>query len=148
MNQYMLLLMSIIVGIMVVIQGGLNARLGVLLKSPLLATSAALSVSALITITAVLLTVKQFPSLQQLRSVPSYLWFTGAVFSFLAVTLFYYLIPRLGISTAVSFGLFGQIIFSMVAAHYGWFGMPQEPIIWKKAVGILSMIAGLYLIKF
>ncbi|MDW3196809.1 MAG: DMT family transporter [Cytophagales bacterium] len=148
MNQYVLLLMSIIVGIMVVIQGGLNARLGVILKSPLLATSAALSVSALITITAVLLTVKQFPSLQQLRSVPTYLWFTGAVFSFLAVTLFYYLIPRLGISTAVSFGLFGQIMFSVMAAHYGWFSMPQEPIIWKKAVGILSMIAGLYLIKF
>lgn len=148
MNQYFLLLMSIVVGIMVVIQGGLNARLGVLLHSPLLATSAALSVSALITVTAVLLTVKQFPTVHQLRSVPAYLWFTGAVFSFLAVTLFYYLIPRLGMATAVSFGLFGQILFSTLVAHYGWFGMPEEPIVWKKVVGVLSMIVGLYLSKF
>lgn len=148
MNSFTLLLLSVAVGVMVVIQGGLNAQLGVLLKNPLLATSAALTVSALLTVTAVLLTVKQLPSSQVLRTIPPYLWVTGAAFSFLAVTLFYYLIPKLGISTAVSFGLFGQIAFSMVAAHFGWFGLPEETIVWRKVLGVATMIIGLYLIKF
>ncbi|MEO0877919.1 MAG: DMT family transporter, partial [Bacteroidota bacterium] len=45
MNNAILLVLSFIVGIMVVIQGGLNAKLGVLLKNPLLATSAMFIVS-------------------------------------------------------------------------------------------------------
>lgn len=147
MHNLPLLLLSFIVGIMVVIQGGLNAKLGILLKSPLLATSAMFTMSTCFTAVAVLLTIKQLPSFQQLKLVPTYLWFTGAAFSFLAVSLFYYLIPKLGISTAVSFGLCGQIFFSMVAAHYGWFGLPVESIVPQKTLGVIAMIAGLFLIK-
>jgi len=147
MNNLILLVLSFAVGIMVVLQGGLNAKLGVLLKHPLLATSAALSLSACFTIVATLVTVKQWPSAQELRAIPNYLWFTGALFSFIAVSLFYYLIPKLGISTAVSFGLFGQIVFSMVMGHFGWFGLPLEPIELKKMIGIMAMIIGLFLIK-
>ena len=87
---------------------------------------------------AVGLSVKRFPSVQELREIPTYLWFTGAIFSFITVTLFYYLIPKLGISTAVSFGLFGQIIFSMVVAHFGWFGLPAESIELKKLTGVVT----------
>lgn len=148
MSYASLLLLSFLVGIMVVVQGGLNSRLGIHLESSLLATSAALTMSALFTIVAVLVTVRQLPSIQQLKAIPPYLWFTGAIFSFIAVTLFYYLIPKLGISTAVSFGLCGQILFSMIAAHYGWFGLPIEPIAIKKVLGTIAMIVGIFLIKF
>ena len=148
MNNLSLLTLSFMVGIMVVVQGGLNAKLGLLLKSPLLASSAMFIMSACFTIIAVLFTVKQIPSLSQLREVPVYLWFTGALFSFIAVSLFYYLIPKLGIGTAVTFGLFGQIVFSTIAAHFAWFGLPEEPIVLKKAIGLIAMIAGLFLIKF
>ncbi|MEO1053615.1 MAG: DMT family transporter [Bacteroidota bacterium] len=148
MSNASLLILSFMVGIMVVVQGGLNARLGVHLNSPLLATSAALTLSACFTIIAVLATLKQVPSIQQLKAIPPYLWFTGALFSFIAVSLFYYLIPKLGISTAVSFGLCGQIVFSMIAAHYGWFGMPVEPIAFKKVMGTIAMMVGIFLIKF
>ena len=148
MSYAFLLFLSFMVGIMVVVQGGLNSRLGIHLESPLLATSAALTMSAVFTIVAVLVTVRQLPSVQQLKAIPPYLWFTGAIFSFIAVTLFYYLIPKLGISTAVSFGLCGQILFSMLAAHYGWFGLPVEPIEIKKLIGTVAMIAGIFLIKY
>jgi transporter family-2 protein len=148
MSNASLPMLSFIVGIMVVVQGALNARLGVLLNSSLLATSAALTLSACFTIIAVLVTVKQFPPIQELKAIPPYLWFTGAIFSFIAVTLFYYLIPKIGISTAVSFGLCGQIVFSMIAAHYGWFELPVETISFKKVVGTIAMIGGIFLIKF
>ncbi|MEL6190871.1 MAG: DMT family transporter [Bacteroidota bacterium] len=148
MSYPILLLLSFLVGIMVVVQGGLNSKLGVHLNSPLLATSVAFIMSACFTLVAVLVLVKQMPSSQQLKSIPVYLWFTGAAFSFMAVALFYYLIPKLGISTAVSFGLCGQIIFSMIAANYGWFGLPVEPIVLKRILGAIAMMAGIFLIKF
>ncbi|MCK0190434.1 DMT family transporter [Arenibacter sp. F20364] len=148
MNNSSLLLLSFSVGIMVVIQGGINARLGVLLNNTLLATSAALVMSASFTLLAVFMTVRELPSLDQLQLIPTYMWFTGGAISFLAVTLFYYIIPRIGISTAVIFGLSGQIIFAAIAGHFGWFGMPVEPITLKKVLGMMVMTLGIILIKY
>ncbi|TQO37073.1 transporter family-2 protein [Arenibacter algicola] len=148
MNNSSLLLLSFSVGILVVIQGGINARLGVLLNSSLLATSAALIMSASFTLIAVFMTVRELPSTDQIQSIPAYMWFTGGALSFLAVTLFYYIIPRIGISTAVVFGLSGQIIFAAIAGHFGWFGMPLEPITIKKIMGMLVMTLGIILIKY
>jgi len=147
MNNPILFLLSFAVGIMVVIQGGVNARLGILLNNSLLATSTALTMSASFTLIAVLITVRQFPSMHQLREIPMYMWVTGGLLSFLAVTLFYYIIPRLGISTAVTFGLAGQLIFAAIAGHFGWFNMPLEPVSVKKVMGLIVMISGVILIK-
>jgi transporter family-2 protein len=147
MNNLILFLLSFLVGIMVVIQGVVNARLGVLLKNSLLATSTALTVGASLTLVAVMITVRQFPSTQQLKEIPTYMWISGGLLSFIAVTLFYYIIPRLGISTAVTFGLAGQLIFAAAAGHFGWFNMPLEPITLKKVLGLLVMISGVILIN-
>jgi transporter family-2 protein len=148
MNNSSLLLLSFSVGILVVIQGGINARLGVLLNSSLLATSAALVMSASFTLIAVFMTVRELPSTDQIQTIPTYMWFTGGALSFLAVTLFYYIIPRIGISTAVVFGLSGQIIFAAIAGHFGWFGMPLEPMTIKKIMGMLVLTMGIILIKY
>ncbi|OEK05549.1 DMT family transporter [Roseivirga misakiensis] len=146
MNTLILMSLAVLTGFMVVLQGGLNSRLGSLLQSPLLAALSTLFFGAVFTFIAVLVTSKGFPTLH-LNVVPTYLWFTGAFFSFLAVTLFYYLIPKLGIGTAVAFGLCGQVIFSTLAAHFGWFGLPVEPIDVKKMLGLGALITGILLIK-
>lgn len=147
MNNTLLLILSFTMGILIVMQGGINARLGVLLNNSLLATSFAMVISACFTIMAVFATVRQFPSAEQIQQVPSYMWFTGGLLSFVAVSLFYYIIPRVGISTAVTFGLSGQIIFAAIASHFGWFNIPTDPISMKKVVGIVIMISGIAIIK-
>ena len=147
MNTLILMSLAVLTGFMVVLQGGLNSRLGALLQSPLLAALSTLFFGAVFTFIAVLVTSKGLPGLSQLKAVPTYLWFTGAFFSFIAVTLFYYLIPKLGIGTAVAFGLCGQVVFSTLAAHFGWFGLPIEPMDVRKMLGLGALIAGILLIK-
>lgn len=147
MNNSSLLLLSFSVGVLVVIQGSINARLGILLNNSLLATSIAMVLSAVFTVVTVFVTVRQLPAISQLRVIPPYMWFTGGALSFVAVSLFYYIIPRAGISTAVTFGLSGQIIFAAIAGHYGWFGVPVEPFSIKKLVGIILMVTGVTIIK-
>jgi bacterial/archaeal transporter family-2 protein len=147
MNNPLLLLLSFSVGIMVVIQGGINSRLGVMLNNSLVATGIALVMSASVTLLVVVATVRQLPTAGELRQIPAYMWFAGGVFSFIAVSLFYYVIPRVGISTAVTFSLTGQVIFAAVASHFGWFGMPLEPVSIKKIAGMLVMMAGVVLVK-
>jgi transporter family-2 protein len=147
MNNTILPILSFIVGIMIVVQGSINARLGVLLNNALLATTSALIVSAILTLIATFALARNFPNMADLQSIPTYMWFTGGVFSFLALSLFYYIIPRVGISTTITFGLSGQILFAAIAGHYGWFNMPVEPITLKKVFGMLLMIASVSIIK-
>ncbi|MCB0493892.1 MAG: DMT family transporter [Cyclobacteriaceae bacterium] len=148
MGNLYLTLSAFAVGIMVVIQGGLNSRLGIMLNNSLLATAVALTMSASITVMTAITTVRQLPTIQQIKLIPSHLWFTGGVLSFIAVSLFYYIIPRLGISTAVTFGLAGQLLFAAIAGHFGWFNLPLEPISVKKIIGLIVMLSGVMLIKY
>ena len=148
MQYFSLLLLSVAVGIMVVIQGSLSARLGILLMNPVFASSIAMITGAIYSLVVVLLMIRQYPTVSQMKEVPLYLWFIGGLLSFIAVSLFYYVIPRLGISTAVTFGLTGQLIFAAIASHLGWFGMPLEPISIKKVIGMMVMVVGVVLIKY
>jgi transporter family-2 protein len=69
------------------------------------------------------------------------------MFSVVGISLYYYTIPRLGISTMISLGLSGQLIISVIAGHYGWFGMPEEPVTIKRMVGAIAMIVGIVMIN-
>ena len=142
-----IMLFALAGGILLSVQGGLNAQLGVLLKNPLLATLAAYIFSTFFALVIVFFSTKNMPTIQQVREIPFYLWFTGALFSVLGISLYYYTIPKLGISTMISIGLFGQMLFSVIAGHFAWFGLPREPADIKRIAGISAMIIGIYLIN-
>jgi len=147
MNQYSLISIAFLGGILLAAQGGLNAQLGVFLKNPLLASLVAFFFSFIFVLIYVLANIKNLPTLNDLKNIPTYLWFTGALFSVLGVSLYYYTIPKLGISTMISLGLIGQLLFSVVAGHFGWLNLPTEPISIKKMMGVISMIIGILLIN-
>lgn len=147
MNNYSAIGLAFIGGIFLAMQGGLNAKLGVLLKSPLLASTIAFFFSTILALSFVIFDQKQFPNLLQLKEVPFYLWFSGAFLSVVGISLYYYTIPQLGISTMISIGLSGQLIFAVIAGNFGWFNLPLEPLSLKRGIGMLAMILGIILIN-
>jgi len=146
MNQYTLSILAIIGGVFLAAQGGLNSHLGVLLKNPLIATFVAF-LSSTIFACVFFLSVKNPPTWIEIKEIPVYLWFTGGLFSVLGIMLYYYTIPKLGISTMISLGLFGQLVFSVIAGHFGWLNLPIEPITLKRVVGVVTMISGILMIN-
>ncbi|PKH53010.1 EamA-like transporter family protein [Tenacibaculum sp. Bg11-29] len=146
-SKYNLLILAFIGGVFLAMQGGLNTRLGILLKNPVLASLVAFFSSTVFALIFVLFNFKAIPTILQIREIPFYLWFTGGFFSVLGISLYYYTIPKLGISTMISIGLFGQLIFAVIAGNYGWLNLPLEPITLKKIIGISSMIIGVLLIN-
>jgi len=147
MTQSFLSLLAILGGMFLAVQGGLNSQLSVLLKNPLLASVVAFFSSTVFSILFVLLTVKNTPNWPELKQIPLYLWFTGGFFSVLGISLYYYTIPKLGISTMISLGLLGQLVFSAIAGHFGWLNLPTEPLTLKRIAGILTMLTGILLIN-
>jgi transporter family-2 protein len=147
MNQSFNIMLAFLGGVFLAAQGGLNARLGVHLKSPFLASLIAFGFSACFALIIVIVSARELPRTAQLTGIPIYLWFTGALFSVLGICLYYYTIPKLGLSTMISLGLFGQLLFSALAGHFGWFGLPQEPLEFTRLFGIVAMAFGIVMIN-
>lgn len=147
MNQFHLSALAFLGGVFLAIQGGYNARLGVLLKNPLLASVLAFFFSTVFALILAAISLKKLPDREIIRHIPFYLWFTGGLFSVFGISLYYYTIPRLGVSTMISLGLCGQLLFAVIAGHFGWLQLPTEPITIKRMLGIVSMIAGILLIN-
>ena len=148
MNQLFLSVIAFTGGVLLAAQGILNSHLGVLLKNPLLASVTAFLSSTIFAFLFVIVSAKNPPSMVLIKNVPFYLWFTGGLLSVVGITLYYYTIPKLGISTMISIGLSGQIIFSLIVGHFGLMGMPVEPITLKRIIGVISMITGILVINF
>lgn len=140
-------LIAFLSGAAIAAQAGLNAQLGVGLRNPLLATIVAFFTSLLFTLLAVLLTTRDYPSWETVRTVPMHLWFSGGILSAFAISMFYYSIPKMGIGNMMSFALSGQLLMAVIASHFGWFDMPQKPITITRLMGLLALLTGVVLMN-
>ncbi|QGY45721.1 EamA-like transporter family protein [Maribellus comscasis] len=147
MNHLTIIFFALAGGVFLSIQGGLNAQLGILLKNPMLATLVAYLFSTVFAFVFALFSLKSVPTIHQVKEIPYYLWFSGALFSVIGISLYYYTIPKLGISSMISIGLFGQILFSSIAGHFAWFGLPPEPIDLRRLAGISALVIGVFLLN-
>lgn len=147
MNQYFFSGIAFLGGVCLAVQAGFSTQLGSLLKKPILASISQSLSGIVFALVFILLFSREMPSLQTAKQIPWYLWFMGGLFSITGITLYYLTIPKLGISKMISLGLGGQLIFSAIAGHFGWLGLPVEPITFKKFIGAITMITGIILIS-
>ncbi|MFA5300650.1 MAG: DMT family transporter [Lutibacter sp.] len=147
MNQQFFSLVAFLGGVFLAVQAGFSTQLGSMLNKPILASISQSISGILFALIFILLFSKELPTPQTAKLIPWYLWFIGGLFSVTGITLYYYTIPKLGISKMIALGLCGQLIFSAVAGHFGWLNLPVEPITAKKIIGVGTMIAGIFLIN-
>ena len=147
MKQLILSVLAIVGGISLAAQGGINAKLGVWLKNPLLASLVAFLSSSIIAVLFVSIRQKNIPNWIEIKQIPIYLWFSGGILSVIGISLYYYIIPKLGLSNMISLGLLGQLMFSIIASHFEWLGLPSEAIDFKRFLGICVIITGIILIN-
>lgn len=134
-------------GVFLAIQAGFNSQLSTILKQPVLASVSTSVFSVVFAGVFLLLAGKELPTLQQARLIPWYLWGIGGFFSVLGISLYFYTIPRLGISRMVALGLCGQLLFSFLAGTFGWLNLPEEPLTLKRLFGAITMVIGILLIN-
>lgn len=134
-------------GVFLAIQAAFNTQLGAILKQPLIAVVAASITSAVFGGLLLVFYGKENLQVNIAQQVPWYLWFIGGVFSMVGITLYFYTIPKLGISKMIALGLCGQLVFSLIAGKFGWLNLPVEPITLKRILGVMAMIIGIILIN-
>lgn len=134
-------------GVFLAVQAGFNTQLGSILKQPVAAAVSTSIASALFGTLFIVCFSKDVIQSTVIAQVPWYLWFLGGLFSVVGISLYFYTIPKLGISKMIALGLCGQLIFSLIAGKFGWLNLPVEPITTKRIIGAFAMIIGIVLIN-
>lgn len=148
MTYLVLSLLAFFAGTAISVQAGINAQLGVLLKNSLLATVVAFFFSFVFVLMAYLIAARPWPTLEEIKHIPAYFWFSGGLLSAVAISCMYWLIPKMGVGPLISIALAGQLLFGVLASHFGWFQLPVVTLSMEKLLGICSLLLGIYLINF
>ncbi len=145
--NYFYLILAVIVGFALPIQGALGARLGGLLPDPMY--SAFISYMGGLLTCMVVLLIRQpiLPQIHEIASINWYLFLPG-VLGAIFVSSMVYLIPHIGVANMLVAAIIGQLLMSMTLDHFGAFGNPILRIDGMRLLGALLLLAGLICIQF
>lgn len=137
--------LMVVAGIGIPIMAAMNAGLGGKINNPALATVILLSVGLLFSITVFLISPSETTSPVFTLSTPIYYYFAGLLFVFYISTITW-VAPKFGIGNAVAFVLLGQLISMAVIDHFTLFNAISYPITWRRVIGLILMMTGIYLV--
>ena len=135
MNYFISIFTGIVLAIMISLNGGLGNISGNY------ASSVIIHFVGLIGIIFVLIFTKS--KIKNLKGIPFYM-FTGGLIGILTVLFTNIGFMGLGVSLTVSLSLLGQLITSLIIDHFGYFNMPVIEFDKKKILGLIIIIAGIY----
>ena len=141
-----LAVLALAAGTCIPTQAGINARLSLWARSPVLAATISFLVGTVVLTGYVLATRLPLPALRSAAAQPWWLWSGGVLGAFfVAVTI--YLAPRLGATNMLAWVLAGQMLAAMALDHFGLLGYPLHPLSLGRLAGIILLIAGVLLIR-
>ncbi len=146
MLNYLFLIMAIVVGGFLTVQGIINARLSLALQHPLQASFISFAVALIALLIIMAARGVALPSITMLKPLPPY-FFIGGLLGVIYVTTVLVLMPKIG-ATNVIFAIFvGQTLVSIIVDHFGVAGLPQHQFDLSRAAGVVLLFAGLYLVQ-
>ena len=144
MNKDVALVVALVIGGVVAMQGPLNSQLARSVGG-LPATTIALGVSftSLLILTALL---GQLGNVSDVGSAPAYVIVGGGLVGALFVASIVWTVRALGVGGLSAATLSGQFAAALVIDHFGWLGVDRSPITVSKLAGVALLAAGTYLI--
>ena len=138
-------LMAFAAGAFLPIQAAMNSKLAKTGGSPFHASMISFAVGALALISYILISA-QAVSWKGLREAPTYAW-AGGILGAFYVTVIVLAFPKIG--PGLTFGLVvaGQLLLSMLMEHYQFLGTQLQPISIGRILGMLLIVAGVYIMK-
>ncbi|MCU1283858.1 MAG: hypothetical protein JWO13_208 [Acidobacteriales bacterium] len=144
--MWILVLLSAAGGMAIAAQALINARLNVYAGNGVLAATISFVVG-LVSLLAVLVFVPSGARSGSLSSAPWWAWMGGALGA-LYIVISIYVVPKIGAAALLSAAVFGQLVFSLVADHFGFFGISAHPVNVPRLVGVVLVIGGVALVRF
>jgi bacterial/archaeal transporter family-2 protein len=144
--MWTLLLLAAFGGMAIALQALINARLQQSAGNPVLAATISFAVGlvGLLLVLAPTSMARTHTSL--LSQAPWWAW-TGGLLGAFYIVLTILLIPRIGAAALISSAVLGQMVFSLVADHYGFLGTQVRTASLPRLLGAALLLAGVFLIR-
>jgi transporter family-2 protein len=139
------LALALIAGVLVAIQAPTNAILAKASGSPVVAAfiSFVVGTAAL----GVLVAASSGRVLApELRHVPWYAW-VGGLYGAIFVAVAAFAAPRIGVGVLLTAAIAGQLLAAIILDHYGFFGLPRQPVNFTRIAGVALVLAGAALVR-
>lgn len=140
------LALVLLAGLGVPLQTASNSALGKQLGSPWHSTLAVFVIGAILVAMVFMAHRYSLPNSSVISGAPWWSWL-GAPLGVAYIFILIIAAPRLGMSTAVGIVIVGQLLGSVLIDHFGWLGFPVHQINWKRALGVLLLLSGVWLVK-
>jgi transporter family-2 protein len=138
-------LLAVVSGALIPVQAASNAALSRAIGGNVPFSAMALFFTAFVAATAVMLASGQaFPSVAELSEAPWWSYSGGPIVAFYVLTITF-LAPQLGIGTAISLIVAGQVIAALTIDHFGLLRSLTFQITPMRIAGAALMIIGVFL---
>jgi bacterial/archaeal transporter family-2 protein len=144
-GQFFWMAMALIAGGLLPFLGAFNARLGVAIASPLIASMISFLVGTLV-IASYLLVTRPNVAWAGASGAPWYAWLGGFCGAF-SLTMLILTYPKLG--PGLGFGLLiaGQLLLSVILEHFNFLVVEPRPISILRLAGVAFVLAGVAMIR-
>ncbi len=139
-------LLAMCAGAGLAVQAGVNAKLRQVSGEPLFAGLVNFAVGVVPIAAFFLISRAVWPPQERLAIGPPWMWlggFLGAVYVVSSIVS----APKLGSGSLIAAGVAGQLVASVVIDHFGWVGFLPHPLTPGRVVGVVLLIAGVFLIQ-
>jgi transporter family-2 protein len=138
--------LGIVAGFGLTIQVGMNSQLRKVLQSANLAALISFTVGTVALILLLIAMRSPLPPRETLAAVPFWAWLGGLLGAFYVASSTI-VATELGATTLLGLALTGQLATALVIDHFGWLGLPENPITWTRLVGVALVGAGVWLVS-
>ncbi|WBL20320.1 DMT family transporter [Citricoccus sp. NR2] len=137
-----LLLLGVVTGFLLPIQGGINARLRAAVVSPWVMSLVSFTVG-LSFLTVLTLSVERSLFFDPAEAAGFDWWsWLGGPLGVVAMTTSVLLVPKIGAVQTAIIPLAGQILMGLLVDQFAWFGVTEAPLTLTRVAGALLMLAG------
>ena len=138
--------LGVVAGLGLTVQVGMNSTLRKLLQSANGAALISFLVGTLALAVLVVALRTPLPDRATLAAVPWWAWLGGLLGAFYVASSTI-VAAELDATTLLGLALLGQLTTALVIDHYGWLGLPENPITWTRVAGVALLGLGVWLVS-
>ncbi len=135
-----------VVGVALTAQAVINGQLRTAINSPVMATLISFLVGTVFLIGIMLIINQKIPTLSELTAIAWYKY-TGGIMGAFIVLAIILSIQTINPSTLFALIVTGQLLTALLLEHFALLGVRPSPINWTKIMGVILLVAGVFLIN-
>lgn len=139
-------MLGIVAGFGLTVQVGMNSQLRKVLQSANIAALISFCVGTAALILLIVALRSPVPDRAVFAAVPWWAWLGGLLGAFYVASSTIVAV-ELGATTLLGLALLGQLATALVIDHFGWLGLPENPVTWTRLAGVALLGAGVWLIS-